>query len=73
MTVCGASLDESDSNLSKIAATSLLLGVTRTSSEAYTDAVAVLLRFPELVPDLKPTSVTDPVNKKKASDRVAPV
>ena len=38
MTVSGASLDESGSNLSKIAATSLLLGVTRDSSEAYDTA-----------------------------------
>ena len=64
MTVSGASLDESGSKLSKVAATSLLMGVTRASSEAYTDAVTVLLRFPELVPHLKPTSVTDPVTKE---------
>ena len=35
MTVSGASLDESGSNFAIVAATSLLLGVTRTSSEAY--------------------------------------
>ena len=66
-------LAEVAANSQKLLSTSLLMGVTRGSSEAYTDAVAVLLRFPELVPDLKPTSVTDPVNKKKESDRVAPV
>ena len=35
MTVNDASLNESGSKLSKVAATSLLLGVTRGSSEAY--------------------------------------
>ena len=60
-------------NYQKLPATSLLLGVTRTSSEAYADAVAVLLRFPELVPHLKPTSVTDPVTDEYQPDRVAPV
>ena len=35
MTVSDASLDESGSNFAIVAATSLLLGVTRTSSEAY--------------------------------------
>ena len=40
VTVSDASLDESGSNLSKIAATSLLLGVTRTSSEAYLTALS---------------------------------
>ena len=37
MTVNDASLGESGSKLSKVAATSLLMGVTRASSEAYTD------------------------------------
>ena len=36
MTVNDASLGESGSKLSKVAATSLLMGVTRASSEAYT-------------------------------------
>ena len=35
MTVNDASLGESGSKLSKVAATSLLMGVTRASSEAY--------------------------------------
>ena len=35
MTVNDASLNESGSKLSKVAATSLLMGVTRASSEAY--------------------------------------
>ena len=35
MTVSDASLDESGSNFAIVAATPLLLGVTRTSSEAY--------------------------------------
>ena len=35
MTVNDASLGESGSKLSKVAATSLLMGVTRGSSEAY--------------------------------------
>ena len=38
MTVNDASLGESGSKLSKVAATSLLMGVTRASSEAYIDA-----------------------------------
>ena len=58
MTVNDASLGESGSKLSKVAATSLLMGVTRASSEAY------LPRLPKLVADLKPTSVTDPVNEE---------
>ena len=57
-------LAEVAANSQKLLSTSLLMGVTRGSSEAYTDAVTVLLRFPELVPHLKPTSVTDPVNKE---------
>ena len=36
-------------------------------------AVAVLLRFAEVVPHLKPASVTDPVNDEYEPDRVAPV
>ena len=36
------------------------MGVTRGSSEAY--------RFSELVPHLKPTSVTDPVTKEYEAD-----
>ena len=39
MTVNDASLGESGSKLSKVAATSLLMGVTRASSEAYIFAV----------------------------------
>ena len=42
VTVSDASLDESGSNFAIVAATSLLLGVTRTSSEAYTIGYAVL-------------------------------
>ena len=38
MTVNDASLGESGSKLSKVAATSLLMGVTRASSEAYVPA-----------------------------------
>ena len=45
MTVSDASLDESGSNLSKIAATSLLLGVTRTSSEAYVTTASAFFIF----------------------------
>ena len=40
MTVNDASLGESGSKLSKVAATSLLMGVTRASSEAYVAAFA---------------------------------
>ena len=40
MTVNDASLSESGSKLSKVAATSLLMGVTRGSSEAYTSSDA---------------------------------
>ena len=39
MTVNDASLGESGSKLSKVAATSLLMGVTRASSEAYGNTV----------------------------------
>ena len=39
MTVNDASLGESGSKLSKVAATSLLMGVTRASSEAYREVV----------------------------------
>ena len=39
MTVSDASLDESGSNFAIVAATSLLLGVTRTSSEAYIELI----------------------------------
>ena len=42
MTVSDASLDESGSNFAIVAATSLLLGVTRTSSEAYGLAVGMI-------------------------------
>ena len=54
MTVSGASLDESGSKISKIAATSLLLGVTRTSSEAYsvTDEYGTRSTFVPVAPDL---------------------
>ena len=48
-------LAEVAANSQKLLSTSLLMGVTRGSSEAY---------FPEAVPHLKPTSVTDPVNKE---------
>ena len=51
-------LAEVAANSQKLLSTSLLMGVTRGSSEAY------LLRFSELVPHLKPTSVTDPATKE---------
>ena len=60
-------LAEVAANSQKLLSTSLLMGVTRGSSEAY------LLRFSELVPHLKPTSVTDPVTDEYQPDRVAPV
>ena len=46
MTVNDASLGESGSKLSKVAATSLLMGVTRASSEAYLSFIAVAFARP---------------------------
>ena len=64
MTVSDASLDESGSNFAIVAATSLLLGVTRTSSEAYTlNKTSVSLKVGETV------TLSATVNPSNASDK----
>ena len=55
MTVNDASLGESGSKLSKVAATSLLMGVTRASSEAYS---------PSLPSERSPKDIRFPVMQK---------
>ena len=53
MTVNDASLGESGSKLSKVAATSLLMGVTRASSEAYVLALDIELPDKNVIPSEK--------------------